>query len=301
MNTTLSALVFGTYLGGSGGDEGNAIAVDSETSIMVAGQTSSRNFPTAGNLAISTPSMLTSFLTKIAPNFTLGVSYGYLGQSIFVADPWHVSSYLASTAYGVSTDIPIVGDWSGTGTKQIGVFRNGTWYLDTNNNGVLDVADKSIAFGQAGDIPVVGDWRGTGRIALGLFRQGTFILDLSGHLTGVPTGLNDATFVFGQGGDIPIVDDWNGSGTAKAGIFRNVDYCGCRVYNSSTNRFYTYGQAGDLPVVGDWDSSGNPPKIGIFRQGLWVLDYDGDNTWTTPGLTEMVVGFGFAGNNPLVF
>jgi serine-aspartate repeat-containing protein C/D/E len=99
-----------------------------------------------------------------------------------------VSSYVSSTAYGNANDLPIVGEWNGSGTKGIGIFRNGTWILDTNGNGVPDGSDKTVAFGQAGDVPVVGDWRGTGRIALGLFRQGTFILDLSSHLSGIPTG-----------------------------------------------------------------------------------------------------------------
>jgi hypothetical protein len=69
----------------------------------------------------------------------------------------------------------------------------------------------------------------------------------------------------------------------------------------AANGSYVYGQAGDLPVVGDWDSSGNPPKIGIYRSGLWVLDYDGDNARTVPGLNEIVLTFGFAGYSPLVF
>jgi hypothetical protein len=304
LNNTLSTTIFGTYLGGSGSDQGNAITVDNETSIIVAGQTSSGNFPVAGSLQNYSPTELTSFITKIAPNFTLGTAYGYQGQLAFTADPWRVASYAVSTVFGEATDLPIVGDWTGTGIKRIGIFRNGTWILDTNNDGVIDTGDQTISFGQAGDIPVVGDWRGTGRIALGLFRQGTFILDLSGHLTGVPTGLADASFTFGQAGDIPIVADWNGSGTAKVGVFLNgawlVDYTGGRVV-SGLNRSYTYGQAGDLPVVGDWDSSGNPPKIGIYRSGIWILDYDGDNVLTTPGLNEMLVGFGFAGYTPLVF
>jgi hypothetical protein len=304
MNTNLSAITFGTYLGGSGSDTGNTIAVDSETSIIVAGQTGSGDFPIAGSLQNSINSVLSSFITKIAPNFTLGVAYGFEGQMAFTADPWHVSSYVSSAYYGNATDLPIVGDWNGSGKKGIGIFRNGTWILDTNGNGVLDGSDKTVLFGQAGDIPIVGDWRGTGRIALGLFRQGTFILDLSGHLSGVPTGLSDATFVFGQAGDIPVVSDWNGSGTAKVGVFNNglwlVDYTGGRVV-SGLNRIYVYGEAGDRPVVGDWDSSGNPPKIGIYRAGLWVLDYDGDNTWTVPGLNEMVLAFGFAGYTPLIF
>ena len=190
--------------------------MDSETSIIVAGQTGSGDFPVAGSLhGTDLPSILTSFVTKIAPSFTLGVGYGFQGQLAFTADPWRVSSYVSSTAFGNATDLPIVGDWDGSGVKRIGIFRNGTWILDTNGNGVMDGSDKTVVFGQTGDIPIVGDWRGTGRIALGLFRQGTFILDLSGHLTGIPTGQSDATFAFGQGGDIPIVADWNGSGTRR--------------------------------------------------------------------------------------
>jgi len=303
LNNTLSGAVFGTLLGGSGSDQGNAIAVDCYTSIIVAGQTGSPNFPSTGALPNYLTSPLSSFITKMRPNFTLGVGYAYSGQLEFTADPWHVSSYASSAFYGLATDIPIVGDWTGSGTKNIGLFRNGSWILDTNGNGVLDASDKTVVFGQAGDIPIVGDWRGTGRIALGLFREGTFILDLSGHLSGIPTGLTDATFPWGQGGDVPIVADWNGSGTTKVGIFRNglwlVDYLGNRV--NGVNQSYIYGQSGDLPVVGDWDSSGNPPKIGVYREGLWVLNYDGTNTWLVPGLNEMVVTFGFTGYAPLIF
>ncbi|HWF08773.1 MAG TPA: SBBP repeat-containing protein [Bryobacteraceae bacterium] len=304
MNPALSTALFGTYLGGSGSDSGNAIAVDSETSMVVSGETSSADLPVAGNLQNSLPATLSSFITKITPSFTIGVGYAFQGQMTFTVDPWHVASYTASAAYGTATDIPVAGDWTGSGVKRIGIFRNGTWILDTNGNGVLDAADKTVAFGQAGDVPIVGDWRGTGRIALGLFRNGTFILDLSGHLSGTPTGLQDATFAFGQGGDVPVAGDWNGSGPAKVGIFRNglwlLDYNGDHVYNGS-DRAYTYGQAGDIPVVGDWDSSGIPNKLGVYRAGVWVLDYDGDGVWATPGLTEMTIGFGFAGYSPLVF
>jgi hypothetical protein len=302
LDTTLSSAIFSTYLGGSGNDAGNAIAVDFQTSIIVGGQTSSPDFPTAARIQSSQPSELSSFVTKIAPSFTIGDTFSPDNASLFiVSDPWHVSWFIQMTIFGNSTDIPIVGDWTGTGVKRIGVFRNGTWYLDTNGNGYLDASDQVVSFGQAGDIPVVGDWTGTGRIALGLYRQGTFILDLSGHLTGVPTGQLDASFPFGEASDIPVAADWNGSGTTKVGVFRNgewlVDYSGAH----AIGRTYTYGQAGDRPVVGDWDSSGNPSKIGVFRGGIWILDYDGDNAWTIPGLNEMLIGFGAPGFAPLIF
>jgi Beta-propeller repeat len=303
MNPTLSAVNFGTYLGGSGSDGGNAIAVDFETSVVVAGQTSSPNLPVAGNLQSYPTEVLSSFISKIAPSFTIGTAYATQGQQTIAVDSWHTASNPQSTIFGLSTDLPIVGDWDGSGKRRIGIFRNGTWIVDINGNGMIDATDKTVQFGQTGDIPVVGDWLGTGHIALGLFRQGTFILDLSGHLSGIPTGQLDASFPWGQGGDIPIAADWNGSGTTKVGIFRNglwlVDYSGSRVFSSAQS--YQYGQAGDIPVVGDWDSSGSPSKIGIYRSGLWVLDYDGDHLWTTPYLTEMVIGFGSAGYIPLIF
>lgn len=65
--------------------------------------------------------------------------------------------------FGSSGDIPIVGDWSGTGTAKIGVFRaaTGEWFLDVNGNGQWDGCnvDKCVTgFGQTGDLPVVGKW-----------------------------------------------------------------------------------------------------------------------------------------------
>jgi hypothetical protein len=65
--------------------------------------------------------------------------------------------------FGTKGDIPIVGDWDGTGKVRIGVFRPSTsmWYLDLNGNGKLDACgvDACIGpFGQPGDLPVVGKW-----------------------------------------------------------------------------------------------------------------------------------------------
>ena len=52
-------------------------------------------------------------------------------------------------------DIPVVGDWNGSGTTKIGVFRNGVWYLDTNGDNKWDTGDAAISFGMAGDKPIV--------------------------------------------------------------------------------------------------------------------------------------------------
>ncbi len=47
------------------------------------------------------------------------------------------------------------------GATKIGVYRNGTWYLDTNGNGVWDAATDGKIVGWGGDpsgTPVVGQW-----------------------------------------------------------------------------------------------------------------------------------------------
>lgn len=49
LNPTGSALMYSTYLGGSGFDEGRGIAVDSAGNAYVTGNTSSSNFPTKGS------------------------------------------------------------------------------------------------------------------------------------------------------------------------------------------------------------------------------------------------------------
>ncbi len=63
--------------------------------------------------------------------------------------------------FGSPGDLPVVGDWDGTGVLRIGVFRQrGTleaqWYLDINNNGQLDLnaGDTMWHFGLTGDQPV---------------------------------------------------------------------------------------------------------------------------------------------------
>jgi len=45
-------------------------------------------------------------------------------------------------------------------TTQVGIYRNGTWYLDTNGNESFDgcPAECIVWGGVPGDQPVVGQW-----------------------------------------------------------------------------------------------------------------------------------------------
>jgi hypothetical protein len=66
LNSTGSALVYSTYLGGSAVDYGYAIAVDSSGNAYVTGQTSSTNFPTVNPQRTSNHGNVDVFVTKIS-------------------------------------------------------------------------------------------------------------------------------------------------------------------------------------------------------------------------------------------
>ena len=93
LNSTATALVYSTYLGGSGaasyfGDTANAIAIDGSGSAYVAGQTYSTNFPvtegafqTVNHAAASTGQASNGFITKLNPTGSGLVYSTYLGGS----------------------------------------------------------------------------------------------------------------------------------------------------------------------------------------------------------------------------
>ena len=58
----------------------------------------------------------------------------------------------------VSSDVPVVGDWSGNGAAKIGIWRPGScqFIVDMNGNGYYS-SDPVINWGVAGT-PVIGTW-----------------------------------------------------------------------------------------------------------------------------------------------
>jgi serine-aspartate repeat-containing protein C/D/E len=120
--------------------------------------------------------------------------------------------------YGVKGDVPITGDWNGDGIFSVGIFRNGTWFLDMDGNGRWSKEDLVAEFGQAGDIPVVGDWTGDGITKLGVFRDGKFYLDTNNNRQ---IDANDKVIAVGRAGDIPISGDWNGDGIDEVGVYED--------------------------------------------------------------------------------
>jgi hypothetical protein len=204
----------------------------------------------------------------------------------------------------------VTGDWNGNGHNKIGVYQNGFWYLDYDGNGVWDggVNDKQYVFGWADPnvIPVVGDWNGDGRTKIGVYYNGFWYLDYDGN--GVwDGGVNDKQYNFGWAatGVTPMLGDWNSDGRTKVGIYYNglwyLDYDGNGIWDGGVNdKQYNFGWAatGVTPMLGDWNGDGRT-KVGIYYNGLWYLDYDGNGVWDG-GVNDKQYVFGWSGMTPLV-
>ncbi len=81
LNAAGSALVYSTYLGGSNGDSGQAIALDSAGNAYVAGQTCSTNFPTMNPIQGANAGGCDAFMTKLNAAGSALVYSTYLGGS----------------------------------------------------------------------------------------------------------------------------------------------------------------------------------------------------------------------------
>ena len=184
-------------------------------------------------------------------------------------------------------------------TTALGVFRNGSWRLDTNGNGVWNEgSDALYSFGSAGHVPVAGDWNGDGETDIGVFRNGVWQLDTNGN--GVLEPGTDMEITFGKAGHMPVAGDWNGDGKTDIGVFRNgvwqLDTNGNGVLEPGTDMKIVFGKAGHRPVTGDWNGDGKT-DIGVFRNGVWDLDSNGNGV-LEPG-TDANFLFGLAKDRPV--
>jgi Divergent InlB B-repeat domain len=112
-------------------------------------------------------------------------------------------------------DVPIVGDWTGRGRTQLGLFRpsSGQWFLNRNPNRAWNGCAKDnciSSFGIPGDLPVAGDWNGAGITKIGVFRPSTgeWFLDLNGNGKWDGPSLDLYVPEYGQAGDIPVIGRW---------------------------------------------------------------------------------------------
>jgi hypothetical protein len=116
-------LVFSTYLGGSGMDTANAIAVDAGGAVTIAGQTLSSDLPVLNQSTHSGD--YDAFYARLAPSGTALLKLGYVGgrgadTATAVALDSAGSIYLAG--WTLSTDFPLVNAYQSLNAGSYGAF-----------------------------------------------------------------------------------------------------------------------------------------------------------------------------------
>jgi hypothetical protein len=153
LNPAGSALVYSTYLGGSGDDQARGLAVDSAGNAYITGTTASTNFPiTAGALSADTTSG--GFVTKLSPAGSLVYST-YLRAGSGATEPDGIAVDSAGNAYVAGT----TASTAATGTDVFVTKLNpaGTASLFTQFlSGSKDDASTAVAVDASGNVYVTG-------------------------------------------------------------------------------------------------------------------------------------------------
>jgi hypothetical protein len=198
---------------------------------------------------------------------------------------------LRKVNFGGHGALPVAGDWNGDGKAELGVYLTGEWFLDLNGDGLWDQGDLWAQLGHDDDQPVTGDWDGDGKTDIAIFG---------------PAWAGDPKAIAAEPGEPdpqnlpspngrfknipPSVDDATNGYRAMKHTARG------RLRADLIDHVFHYGTGGDRAVTGDWNGDGIY-TIGVFRQGVFSLDVDGDGRWS-PG--DLSVKFGQTGDIPLV-
>jgi hypothetical protein len=162
-NPSGSVLLYSSYLGGSGSDQGRGIAVDSSNNVYVTGETNSTNFPTANPIQPANGGGYDAFLTKIGglvPVFEITMSAAtYVNGQTVAAPEFRLHNPLAgpiAVRLRVWLSVPGEGEFN-----LIDTGEDGSFFLPpglNHNIGPLSLFQVTPSF------PPKGNWQLNSRI-----------------------------------------------------------------------------------------------------------------------------------------
>ena len=165
-------LVYSTYLGGAGSDQGNSIALDAAGNMYLTGTTMSSNFPTASPAQGTLAGASDAFITKLNPTGSAYVYSTYLGGSMpavgggnegsvgIVLDSVnnaYVTGYISSTNFPVTAATARQTTLGGANDAFVAKLSpTGTLLYASYFGGSLDEFGQGLALTSTGKVVVAG-------------------------------------------------------------------------------------------------------------------------------------------------
>ncbi|MDR2440967.1 MAG: hypothetical protein LBE12_16530 [Planctomycetaceae bacterium] len=176
--------------------------------------------------------------------------------------------------FGPEGGRPLVGDFNGDGMAELAVFNDGKWYIDINGNGVWDEEDLWCELGSTTDQPIIGDWDGDGKADIGIFGpQWAGDAAIIADEPGLPSDLNPT--ITTRPKNMPPESDIT-KNQSHVRAMKHSQKGGVRL--DVIDHVFQYGTEGDQAFSGDFSGDG-VTKIGIYRNGKWFIDYNGNGQW----------------------
>lgn len=271
-------LVYSTYLGGSGDDQGSSIAVDSSNNVYVAGTTSSTNFPTLGPAFATNAGLSDIFVTKINAAGSAIVYSTYIGGSGLdrgdgIAVDGSGNAYVVGRVDSSSTNFPTTSGAFAT-TYRGGDFDGVLFKLNAQGNalvystfigGEANDSTEGVAVDAAGNAYITGGTKSFGFPTTANAYQATIGGDTDAYLAKVNstgTGLLYSTYLGGTGTDRGAGVAIDASGNAYvAGFAGSADF-------PNVNAFQTASGGGFDAFIAKIDTTANGIASLVFSTYL---------------------------------
>ena len=193
-------------------------------------------------------------------------------QWTFVATEQNKLRTVRRQSFDIDGAITLAGDFNGDGQDELALYLEGEWLIDINGNGRWDRGDMWAKLGDQNDLPVIGDWDGDGKDDIGVFGPEWEGDDRAlEREPGLPDPENQRLAkpknVPPDPDELPVQErllQRSAGGQARADVIDHV---------------FRMGINEDQPIAGDFNGDGIA-SIGLFSQGKWRLDVNGDGRWT---------------------
>ena len=166
---------------------------------------------------------------------------------------------------------PTAVDFDGDGESDIGVYRNGGWFILRSSDGGATIRGWG---GLVQDLSMPADYDGDGKADIAVYRGGLWLILRSSDGGVTVTG-------WGGGQDVAVPADYDGDGKADIAVYRGGLWL---ILRSSDGGVTVTGWGGgqDVVVPADYDGDGKA-DIAVYRGGLWLILRSSDGGVTVTG------------------